>query len=346
MNHKKGRHLGLVGVGYWGKNLARNFDQLGALHTLCDMHEANLQKFQSAYPVPDVAVTTRFQTLLDHPDIQQIAIAAPALQHYTLAKEALLAGKDVYVEKPLCMQSYEAEELIKLAEKKGRILMVGHLLQYHASFRKMVDLVQKGELGPLHYISSHRLNLGSYRVEENALWNFAPHDISMILALMENQLPDQVRSVGGVYLSPGVADTVMTTLRFPKNIRAHVYVSWLNPFKEQKLTVVGSKGMLVFDDTKPWGEKLHLYRDHISWAHGPTPVAQPSDPIKVDPPAHEPLKEECQHFLWCCETRTRPLTDGHEGLRVMRVLDAAQKSLELEGETQVPVPAFPTMLIK
>lgn len=325
----------LVGAGYWGKNLARNFHALGALHTLCDTNESLLDHYQKLYP--DVALTSNYTAALENPLISKVVIAAPAFMHYNLAKQALLAGKDVYVEKPLCMNSGEGEELIKLADQRGLLLMVGHLLQYHPCVRRLQELVGRGELGQLQYIVSNRLNLGSYRTEENALWNFAPHDVSVILSLCGHQLPEQVRCVGAAYLSPGVADTTMTTLRFPGNLRAHIYVSWLNPFKEQKLVVVGSAGMVVFDDTKPWGEKLLLYRNHVTWSNGKIPLANKVEAESIDPPESEPLREECTHFLKCCQERIKPITDGQEGLRVLKVLQAAQASANEDGEAKCPI---------
>lgn len=327
------KNLGLVGAGYWGKNLARNFHQLGSLHTICDTNDSHLATYRQQYP--DVEMTKSYSQMLENPRITKVAIASPALLHYTMAKQALLAGKDVYVEKPLCLDIREGQELIELAENRGLVLMVGHLLQYHGCMKKLQNLVQNDVLGDLHYICANRLNLGPYRTEENALWNFAPHDVSMILSLCGHRLPEQVRCLGGAFLSKGVADTTMTSLRFSPTLRAHIYVSWLNPFKEQKLTVVGSKGMAVFDDTKPWGEKLLLYKEHVSWANPQLPLANQVVPEKVDPQQTEPLKEECSHFLDCCDKRNRPITDSEEGLRVLKVLHAAQLSMDEEGEAQV-----------
>lgn len=324
----------LIGAGNWGKNLARNFYQLGVLHTICDSRESILDTFSEKYP--EVSLTTNFKLALENPLITKVAIAAPATMHFTLAKQALLAGKDVYVEKPLCLDSSEGEELIKIAEKRGLILMVGHLLQYHPCIWRLQELLGRGDLGKLQYIVSNRLNLGSIRTEENALWSFAPHDFSVILSLCGHQLPKKIRSVGEDYLSHGVADTTMTTMRFEGDVRAHIYVSWLNPFKEQKLTVVGSAGMVVFDDTKPWAEKLLLYRNHVTWVHGSIPQANKNEPEQVVVEQREPLKEECEHFLRSCQDRTEPRTNGHEGLRVLKVLQAAQASLNDDGEAKDP----------
>ncbi|GAB4234401.1 MAG: Gfo/Idh/MocA family oxidoreductase [Chlamydiales bacterium] len=332
-----GQHrVALIGAGYWGKNLARNLHEIGVLHAICDRNKAHLERFRDLYP--GVRFSVEISEILADPEVTSVMIAAPALQHYTLAKAALLSGKDVFVEKPLCMNSTEGQELLEIAESKGLILMVGHLLHYHPCVVKLKEMIALGEIGKLHYITSNRLNLGSYRNEENALWNFAPHDISVILSLCGLSLPEQVRCTGDAYLSQGVADTTLTTLKFREGIRAHIYVSWLNPFKEQKLTVVGSQGMLVFDDTQPWGNKLLLYRNHVTWTQGNIPVANTVKPEAIDPTQEEPLKNECLHFLKCCEERIEPLTNGKEGLHVLKVLEAAQ--LSLDGDGRVVNPQF------
>jgi UDP-2-acetamido-3-amino-2,3-dideoxy-glucuronate N-acetyltransferase len=306
--------LALAGAGYWGKNLARNFHALGALHTLCDRSDQILDSYGDDYST--VRKTASFEEVLADVSVTKVAIAAPAALHFRLAKEALLQGKDVYVEKPLCLDIAEAEELVKVADSSGRILMVGHLLQYHPCVTEIQRLVSVGEVGKIQYITSNRLNLGKIRQEENSLWSFAPHDISVILSLVGGQLPEQVSCTGGYYLTPGVADTTLTTFKFSDSVRAHVYVSWLNPFKEQKLTVVGSRGMIVFDDTKPWGEKLQMHRDYLTWTAGRNPTPNKAEAAFIQLPQQEPLREECLHFLECCENRSIPRTDGREGLRV------------------------------
>jgi UDP-2-acetamido-3-amino-2,3-dideoxy-glucuronate N-acetyltransferase len=322
--------LALIGAGYWGKNLARNFKQLGVLHTICDQSETLLENFKTN-EYYEVNLTTSLDSVLSDHEITKVAIAVPAAYHYEVAEAALKSDKDVFVEKPLCLQLKQARELIDLAQHRKRVLMVGHLLQYHPCVEMIHSLLASGKLGKLHYISSNRLNLGKIRKEENALWSFAPHDLSVILSLTGQVLPDHVQCVGGSYLTDGVADTTMTTMRFPGDVRAHVYVSWLNPFKEQKLTVVGSHGMLVFDDTKLWPEKLALFRHHLIWEDGrtPTPQRKPVEYVKLN--EYEPLKRECEHFLDCCSERLEPKTDGVEGLRVLSLLQAAQQSLESDG---------------
>ena len=322
-------NLALIGGGYWGKNLARNFHALGALHTIADLNEKILETYGNEYHA--VRKTTNIGVVWADRDITKVVIAAPAVYHYRLAKAALIAGKDVFVEKPLCLELDEAKELIRLAAQYGRILMVGHLLQYHPLVQTLQRLVAGGELGALHYLASNRLNLGKIRREENALWSFAPHDISVILSLAGDQLPQQIHCAGGAYISEGVADTTMTTMAFAGGLRAHVYVSWLNPFKEQKLTVVGAKGMAVFDDTRPWAEKLSLYRNYLKRDADQNHVPTKAAVEYVVVPESEPLRAECQHFLDCCYHRTRPRTDGAEGLRVLQVLQTAQSSLDNEA---------------
>lgn len=328
------KDLALIGAGYWGKNLARNFNAIGALHTLCDASDEILSSYG-----PDYAQVKRCKSLdevLADRAIAKVAIAAPAHLHFQMAQAALLADKDVYVEKPLCLDLAQGQQLVELAANRNRILMVGHLLQYHPCVMEIQRLVSSGELGRLQYITSNRLNLGKIRQEENALWSFAPHDISVILSLVGGRLPQEVRCVGGSYLTEGVADTTLTTFKFEAGVRAHVYVTWLNPFKEQKLTVVGSQGMVVFDDTRPWAEKLLIHRNYLTWTDGrsPTPNKVTGEYLAV--PEQEPLKQECLHFIECCQTRQKPRTDSAEGLRVLQVLKAAQESLQHDGDARQP----------
>lgn len=335
--------LALVGCGYWGRNLARNFQALGALHTLCDMNESLLDGFDSGYE--GVKKCTDVDRVLADPAIRQIAIASPASTHFSLAQAALAAGKDVFVEKPLCLEPEQGLLLAQESSRKGLILMVGHLLQYHPCIGALQALVASGELGRLFYVTSNRLHLGRIRREENALWSFAPHDISVVLSLAGHRVPDWVQCTGDCYLTPGVHDTTLTSLRFVGGFRAHIYVSWLNPFKEQKLTVVGSQGMVVFDDTQPWESKLRLHRHYLTWERGELPVPNTTrncEYLKVE--EVEPLSNECRHFLDCCATRTPPRTDAMEGVRVLRVLEAAQKSLLDEGTptSLSAAPAHPT----
>lgn len=325
-------HIAVIGSGYWGKNLVRNFHQLGALHTVCDSNESLLAQFKEQYP--SISTCLAFNEVLGNDKITGIAIATPAETHYSLAKEALLAGKHVFVEKPLTLDEGHAEELIALADKLGLTLMVGHLLQYHPVFIALKEMAEKGELGRIDYIYSNRLNLGKIRREENILWSFAPHDISMILSLAD-EMPKSVIATGGNYLHKEIADTTTTHLEFPSGMQAHVFVSWLHPFKEQKLVVVGNKKMAVFDDTKAWKDKLLLYPHQINWK-GSVPVPDKAEAERIDIPQSEPLKSECEHFITCMTEKTRPLTDGAEGLRVLSVLKDAQRSMDSFGTKVCP----------
>lgn len=331
--------LALIGGGYWGKNLARNFLQLDSLRTICDRELSTLNSYGPEYQ--NVNKVVDFAAVLRDANIKKVAIAAPASLHFQLARQALEAGKHVYVEKPLCLSVADGQALIALAEERGLTLMVGHLLQYHPCVLKICELISSGQLGRLFYITSNRLNLGKIRREENALWSFAPHDISVILSVA-GALPDSVQCVGEHYLTRGVADTTLTQLSFRDGLKAHIYVNWMNPFKEQKLTVIGSDGMVVFDDTKPWSEKLVLFRDYLTWEQGQVPIAKKTVGVPMDVVEHEPLKVECQHFLDCCSTGATPRTDGYEGLRVLQVLNAAQQSLENEGQRVVLGPLSPS----
>ncbi len=321
--------VAVVGSGYWGKNLVRNFNALNALKLICDQNETVLDVFKKQYP--DVDVCLAFNEVLNCPEIGGIAIATPAETHYRLAREALLAGKHVFVEKPLVLNEDEGTELIKLAEERRLTLMVGHLLQYHPVFLSLKKLAHSGELGRINYIYSNRLNLGKIRREENILWSFAPHDISMILSIAGEE-PESVMSTGGNYLHQKIADVTTTHLTFPSGMRAHIFVSWLHPFKEQKLVVVGDRKMAVFDDTQPWQDKLLLYPHRIDWQNN-MPVPTKGTAEQVETPQDEPLKCECLHFLDCIKDKSKPRTDGYEGLRVLQVLNASQSSLDQNGRT-------------
>lgn len=314
--------IAVIGCGYWGKNLVRNFYQLGCLVLVCDQNEENFKKIRKDYPV---SFTKDLKDVLNDPNIDAVVISTPAKMHYEHTKKAILANKDVFVEKPLALDLSEAEELCNLAERKNKILMVGHLLQYHPAFLRIKEMVAKGLLGRINYIYSHRLNFGKIRREEDILWSFAPHDISMILSLAGED-PTEVLAIGAYYLHPQIADVTTTHLSFPSGIRAHIFVSWLHPFKEQKLVIVAEDSMLVFNDTQPWEKKLLLYPHDIKWING-IPVPQKAEPQKIRLEEKEPLKEECQHFINSIVTRQKPRTDGWEGYRVLSVLTAAKNSL-------------------
>ena len=322
--------IGLVGCGYWGKNIARNLHQMGLLGAVCDPSHKVLESVPKLYP--GTQATKSLADLLKSKEIDAVAIASPAALHAAMAKAALAAGKDVFVEKPLALDVREAKGLLDLAKKKKRVLMVGHILQYHPAIRALKDLVDRGDLGDIQYVYSNRLNLGKIRHEENILWSFAPHDISVILLLL-GRLPRSVATTGESWLRKGVADVTMTTLEFDKGARAHIFVSWLHPFKEQKLVVVGSKRMAVFDDVVKEG-KLRLYDKGVDWLDGQPVIRQTSESTLFFPDL-EPLREELLHFAECIRNRKTPHTDGRNGLDVLRVLDAGQRSLDNKGKPVV-----------
>jgi UDP-2-acetamido-3-amino-2,3-dideoxy-glucuronate N-acetyltransferase len=253
-------------------------------------------------------------------------IATPAASHGELVQRAVLAGKDVFVEKPLCLCVDEGKKLVALASESHRILMVGHLLWYHAAVLKLKELIDGGQLGRVEYIYSNRLNLGKIRREENILWSFAPHDISVILGLV-GEMPESVQAQGGNYLHEKIADVTLSLLSFPSGIKAHIFVSWLHPYKEQKLIVVGDRQMAVFDDVEQ-ENKLVLYPHTINWKNH-LPVPNRAEARRVECNSTEPLKAECAHFLECIKTRQSPLTNGEEGLRVLRVLQQCQDALAI-----------------
>jgi UDP-2-acetamido-3-amino-2,3-dideoxy-glucuronate N-acetyltransferase len=316
--------VAVIGAGYWGQNLVRNFYELGALRAICDNDPATLGGCGDSYP--DVAKHRHVDPVQRDPEIQAVAIATPAATHYAVAREALLAGKDVFVEKPLCLEEDQAAELVALAAERDRVLMVGHLLRYHPALVRLLELVDAGELGRVYYIYSNRLNLGKIRQEENILWSFAPHDISVILTLA-GERPQTVVCRGGNHLNDSIADVTISMLEFSSGLRAHIFVSWLHPYKDQRLIVVGDRKMAVFNDMAPLNEKLLLYPHEIEWRnHIPTPKKAAAMSVNIEPT--EPLRLECQHFLSCVNSRAKPLTDGHEGWQVLRVLKACQHSLE------------------
>jgi UDP-2-acetamido-3-amino-2,3-dideoxy-glucuronate N-acetyltransferase len=319
--------VAVVGSGYWGKNLVRNFAQLQALAAVCDNDEETLRPFREQYA--DCRTLNSYDKVLEDRTIDAVAIATPAESHAELVKKALLAGKDVFVEKPLSLSVDLAQELVTISKKNERILMVGHLLWYHPAVLKLKEFITNGELGRIQYIYSSRLNLGKIRREENILWSFAPHDISVILGLL-GEMPDAVYAQGGNYLHPQIADVTVSLLSFPSGVRAHIFVSWLHPFKEQKLVVVGDRQMAVFDDVES-KDKLLLYPHSIDWKnHVPVANKAEAQPVRLN--AEEPLRAECLHFIECITTRKPPRTDGEEGVRVLTVLKRCQEALGQSGD--------------
>ena len=317
----------VVGCGYWGRNLVRNFDQLGRLRGIYDSNRDTAEQVGSRHP--GARVYQNLEEVLADPQVCALAIATPAGEHAQIALTAMWAGKDCFVEKPLALTAEEGEQMVEIARQTGRILMVGHLLRYHPAIRVIQQLVESGEIGRLEYVYSNRLSMGKIRKEENALWSFAPHDVSLIL-MLTGQLPLQVSAVGGAYLQPNIADVTVSNLLFERGMRAHIFVSWLHPYKEQRLVVIGSKKMVLFEDSRP-ADRLQIFNKEIAWKNGNLEATAHSGiPLAYDPV--EPLKEECAHFLKCVDTRQTPLTPGREGVQVLEVLQACQRSLELQGD--------------
>lgn len=325
--------IGQIGLGHWGLNLLRNFVGLpgSRVKLCCDVDEAARQRVMAAHP--GVETTSDYAQILEDQEIGAVVVSSPAGLHYDHARLAIEHGKHVFVEKPIALGVAQATELVRLAEARRRVLMVGHLLLYHAAVRQLKQYVSTGELGHIHYIYSHRLNLGMVRRDENAMWSLAPHDISVALYLLE-QLPQAVSAQGRAFLRPGVHDLVFLTMYFASGALAHCHVSWLDPHKVRRFTVVASKKMAVFDDMEP-REKIRLYDAGVDF-----PDVGYSDLLtlrfgdvyipRVD--MKEPLRLECQHFLDCIRQGTTPLSDGRNGVDVLRVLDAAQQSLDRDGQ--------------
>ncbi len=323
-------NIGVAGCGQWGRNLVRVFHSLGALKMICEPSPDGKETARSI--APDAVLTEDFQEMLQHPAVDAVAIATPAVTHARLACAALSAGKHVFVEKPLAFALSEGEDVLRLAQQLKKIVMVGHILNYHPAVLKLKELLQHGEFGKILYINSHRLNFGKVRREENILWSFAPHDISTILMLLE-EFPEEVRCTGGQYIQKGIYDLTLTTLDFASGVKAHIFVSWMHPLKEQKLVVVGDRKMAVFDDTA--AEKLVLYPHTIEWQNR-TVVTHKKESESIPLDSTEPLLAECLHFLECIQKGKTPKTDAAEGLRVLQVLSASEESLKENGRAIMP----------
>lgn len=327
--------VGVVGLGAWGWNVARNFATLRECHLVACCDADQNRREAAARTWPGVRPVAEFDDLLKQ-DIEAVVIASPAVTHYPLAMKALLAGKDVFVEKPFALNVRDAEELAELAEKHNRILMVGHLLEYHPVVRRLRNMIQGGQLGPVYYIYTQRVNLGRIRGDENALWSFAPHDISQILFMLGME-PVNVSARGQSYIQDGIEDVVFLSLFFENRVMAHIHISWLDPHKVRKTTIVGSEKMAVFDDAEAT-EKLRIYDNHAEMppakSYGEAIQVRFGDILIPRVETAEPLQLECKHFIECVASRTTPLTDAQDGLRVIRIIEAAQRSLEMDG---VPV---------
>jgi len=320
--------VGVAGLGYWGPNLARNLAAIPGceLRWLCDFDARARERVAGSFP--SARATGELSELLEDPDLDAIVLATPVPTHAELAVVVAEAGKHCFVEKPLATNAADAERAIGAAAKAERILMVGHLLEYHPAVDRLKELIDGGELGSLYYLYGNRLNLGKLRADENALWSLGAHDVSVVLRLIGEE-PGECEAHGASYVREGVQDVVFCYLRFPSGIVAHLHLSWLDPHKERRLTVVGARRMATFDDMLIEG-KLTIYdkgfdEDSRSWGEY---IARSGDVFAPRLPNSEPLRIECEHFVECIRTGATPRSDGHSGLRVVRVLEALQRSLD------------------
>lgn len=309
-------NIAVIGCGQWGKNLVRNFYELGVLHSICDTNHLITKTLSKKYQTQ----ASSFDQILDNADIKGVALVVPAQLHASMAVKAMNKGKHVFVEKPLALNQDEAELMIATSKKNNVQLMVGHLLQYHPIFKTIRKMVESDNIGKLNYICSNRLSFGTVRSKEDVIWSFAPHDISMILSLAGED-PELVNCKSINVLQNNLADIASIHMKFKSGLKSDIRVSWLNPNKDVKLVVSGKSGMLVFDDTKPWNEKLLLHSYEIDRSKELSLKKTKEEYIKVT--EEEPLKNECQHFINVIESNVKPFTDAFEGLKVLKVLTAA-----------------------
>ncbi len=329
-------NLGIIGVGGWGKNLLRNFQELPEANVVIAADRVEARRAAAGKKYPELILTENYWDILNRPDLQAVVVATPGASHFEIARDCLEAGKDVFVEKPMALTAADCEELCRLAGEKELILMVGHLLLYHPAVRKLKETLEAGTIGDLYYLYSQRLNLGKIRRSENALWTFAPHDVSVALYLI-SQPPTAVSARGGSYIQKEVADVAFLTIIFSGGVMANIHVSWLDPHKVRKVTIVGSRKMLVFDDMDssepvriydkgvPENLAYDTYGEYLNLRYGDVQIPW----VK----AGEPLRAETGHFIECIQKRKPPLTDGENGRAVVSVLEAAQCSLEEGGRT-------------
>ncbi len=327
--------IGVVGCGYWGPNLIRNFRFLPDcnLKLICDLNEQRLAHLKSLYP--EVQSTTDYRHLLNGAGLDAVVIATAVNTHYPMARASLLAGKHTFIEKPMATSSAECQELIAIAQRKGLVLMTGHTFLYSPAVRKIKEIVDQGDIGEIRYISARRLNLGLFQKDINVAWDLAPHDISIVLHIMGEQ-PLTVNCEGSAHITPGVEDVTTMWLSFRNQKSAIIHSSWLDPRKVREMTIVGSKRMIVYDDVAPL-EKIRIFDARVErpphydtfaefhYAYHYGDVYAPY--VKQE----EPLKTECQHFLDCIRTGATPLTSGHQGLELVRILEASSESMKLDG---------------
>jgi len=317
------KNIAVVGAGYWGKNLIRNFHKLGVLHTVCDIDEKSIGDASESIG-HKVFVTTNYQEVLDSPLIDGVVIATSSSLHHTMTKQALLAGKDVFVEKPFTLNVSDAEELVKLSVDRKRVLLVGHLMLYHPAIQLLKDYIRSGELGEIYYLYSTRVNLGQVRNDEDVLWRLSPHDISIFIYLLGGT-PSVISAQGFSYIQSGLTDVVFALLKFGE-VAAHIQVSWLDPHKVRRLTVIGSKKMAVFDDTAV-NHKLTVYDKSVNKADL---SIQSSGTVLPDADTADLLATECEAFVTAMQTRVQPLSGAEMGLEVTKVLEAASKIMRME----------------
>ncbi len=326
--------IGIIGLGYWGPNLVRNFASIeGAqLVSVCDADPTRISKVLKEHP--GISGTPDAGELISDDSLDALVIVSSAATHYELAGRAMSAGKHVFVEKPLALTAAEGEDLVRVSREKERVLMVGHLLLYHPVVQWIKEYADSGELGDIMYMYSQRLNLGRVRHDENCLWSIGPHDVSVMLYLV-GAGPTEVSVHGMDYVQEGIEDVIFCNLKFPDDVIGNLHISWLDPHKERRMTIVGKKKMLVFDDMAP-SEKLRIYDkgvdvpdEYLSFAESLT--LRSGDVVSPAIAMSEPLRLECLHFIECVRSGTEPLSGGGEGLAVLRVLEAGQKSLEAGG---------------
>jgi len=329
--------IGQIGLGAWGKNLLRNFHALKDCQFVyaIDSDKNVLEKLGKTYP--DIEFSEDVSLAFDKSKVDALIIATPPSSHFEFAKEALNSGLDIFIEKPMVLDVNEGEQLVKIASKKELILMVGHIMEYHPAADYLKHMINKGELGEIYYLYSSRVNLGKVRDIENSLWSFAPHDISIMNYLLDSQ-PVRVSADGQSYIRDGIEDVAFMTLHYPNKIMAHVHASWLDPHKDRMLTIVGSQKMVVFNDTES-SEKIRIVDKGVNISrdyntYGEYLSLRSGDIVIPSLPNVEPLKTECQHFIDCVKSRTQPRSDGNDGLRVLKILSSAQKSLEQNGQPQ------------
>lgn len=340
MNSTNPINIAVVGCGYWGPNLIRNFNQISScnMSICCDLEEAKLDRIRGLYS--SVKPTKNYEDILHDPEIDAVAIATPVFTHFNLGKECLLHGKHVFIEKPIASCSSECLELIRLAEEQEKVLMVGHTFEYTAAVNKIREIIKSGDLGEILYITTIRVNLGLFQPDINVIWDLAPHDISIILYILGME-PDLVNAQGKAHYRSEIEDVATVTLNFPNGVIAFIHNSWLDPNKIRRTTIVGSKKMLVYDDVDPQ-EKIKIYDKgveappyydtfgefHFSYRYGDIYSPRIED--------YEPLRKECEHFLECIRESKRPISDGYSGLRVVSVLEAANESLKKDGKA-IPI---------